>query len=122
RGADVVGRFLAADVLLARLQREDEAAAAVDVLGFAGDPSRHPPDLRLGRAEEAERRAAEIEAIPERLALAERDVGTGLAGRLEDPERHRVAGDDEQRAVLLRRRAERFDVLDRAEEVGALQE
>ena len=31
RGADVVGRLLAADVLLARLQREHEAAAAVDV-------------------------------------------------------------------------------------------
>ena len=31
RGADVVRRLLAADVLLARLQREHEAAAAVDV-------------------------------------------------------------------------------------------
>src|SRR4051794_18524617 len=37
RGADVVGRLLAADVLLARLQGEDEAAAPVDILGFAGD-------------------------------------------------------------------------------------
>ena len=122
RGADVVGRFLATDVLLAGLQREHEAAAPVDVLGFAGDPSRHPPDLRLGRAEEAERGPAEVEAVAERLALAEGDVGAGLAGRLQDPERHRVAGDDQQRAVLLRRRAERFDVLDRAEEVGALQD
>ena len=122
RGADVVGRFLAADVLLAGLQGEHEAAPPVDVLGFAGDPSRHPPDLGLGRAEEAERRAAEVEAIAERLALAERDVGAALAGRLEDPQGHRVAGDDQQRAVLLRRRAERLDVLDRAEEVGALQD
>ena len=43
-------------------------------------------------------------------------------GGLQDAERHRVAGDDEQRAVLLGRGAERLDVLDRAEEVGALQE
>ncbi len=45
-----------------------------------------------------------------------------LARRLQHAQRHRVAGDDEQRAVLLRRRAERLDVLDRAEEVGALQD
>jgi hypothetical protein len=86
------------------------------------NPTRHPSDLRLGRAEEAERGAAEVEPVAERLALAEGDVGAGLARRLQDPQRHRVAGDDQQRAVLLRRRAERLDVLDRAEEVGALEE
>ena len=43
-------------------------------------------------------------------------------GRPEHAERHRVDGDDEQRAVLLGGGAERLDVLDRAEEVGALQE
>src|ERR1700743_3754634 len=41
RGADVVGRFLAADVLLARLQCQHEAATPVDILSFPGDPSRH---------------------------------------------------------------------------------
>ena len=121
-GADVVGRFLAADVLLAGLQREDEAAAAVDVLGLAGDPPRHAADLRLGRAEEAEGRAAEVESVAQRLPLAEGDVGAALARRLQDPQRHRVAGDDQQRPVLLRRRAERLDVLDRAEEVRALED
>jgi hypothetical protein len=53
--------------------------------------------------------------------LAEGDVAL-LAGRPEHAERHRVDGDDEQRAVLLGGGAERLDVLDRAEEVGALQE
>ena len=85
RGADVVGRFLAADVLLAGLQCEDEAAATVDVLGFAGDPSRHPPDLLLSRAEEAEGGAAEVEPVAERLALTEGDVGAASAGRLRIP-------------------------------------
>ena len=66
-------------MLLAGLQREDEAAAAVDVLGFAGDPPRHAADLLLGRAEEAERGAAEVEPVAERLALAEGDVGAALA-------------------------------------------
>ena len=79
RGADVVGRLLAADVLLAGLQREDEAAAAVDVDGLAGDPAGHPADLLLGGAEEAERGAAEVEPVAERLALADRDVDAALA-------------------------------------------
>ena len=67
-----MGRLLAADVLLAGLQREDEAAAAVDVARLAGDPARHAADVLLGRGEEAERGAAEVEPVAERLALAER--------------------------------------------------
>ena len=81
RGADVRGRLLAADVLLARLQREHEAAPAVDVDGLAGDPPGHPPQVLLARGEEAERRAAEVEAVAERLALADGDVDAAFAGR-----------------------------------------
>ena len=109
-------------MLLARLQRQDEAAAAVDVLGLARDPPRHAADVLLGRAEEAKGGAAEVQAVAERLALAERDIGAALARRLQDPQGHRVAGDDQQRAVLLCRRPERLDVLDRTEEVRGLQE
>ena len=78
--------------------------------------------MLLGRAEEAERRPAVVEPVAERLALADRDVGAALAGRPQNRERDRVAGDDDERAVLLRRRAERLDVLDRAQEVRLLQE
>ena len=60
-------------------------------VGLAGDPARHAADLLLGRAEEAERGAAEVEPVAERLALAEGDVGAALARRPEDAERHRVA-------------------------------
>ena len=101
RRADVVGRLLAADVLLAGLQGEDEAAAAVDVLGFARDPPRHAPDLLLGRAEEAEGGPAEVEPVAERLALAEGDVGAALAGRLED----RRASSGRRRRPAARRAA-----------------
>ena len=37
-----MGRLLAADVLLASLEREHEPAAPVGVLRLAGDPARHP--------------------------------------------------------------------------------
>ncbi len=122
RGADVVGRLLAADVLLARLEREDETAAAVDVGRLAGDAARHAADVLLGRAEESERRAAEVEAPAERLALPHRDVDPALAGRPEHAERHRVDRGDRQRAGVVRGRGERGEVLDAAEEVRVLDE
>src|SRR5262249_54043677 len=101
-----MGRLLAANVLLARLQGEDEAATAVDVVGFAGDPPRHATNLLLGRTEEAEGGPAKVEPVAERLALAEGDVDTLLTRRLEHAQRHRVGGDDQKGAVLLRRRPE----------------
>ena len=74
------------------------------------------------RGEEAEARAAEVEPVAERLALADRDVDAEVARRAQDPERERVALDDDERARLLRGRHERLEVLDRAEEVRVLQE
>jgi hypothetical protein len=67
-GADVVGRPLAADVLLARLEGEDEATPPIDVLGL---PAIRPGIRRmlLGRAEEPERGPAVVETAAERLTL-----------------------------------------------------
>ena len=122
RGADVVGRLLAADVLLAGLQREHEAAAAVDVGRLAGDAAGHAAQVGLLRGEEAERRAAVVEPVAERLPLPHGDVDAELAGRLEHAERQRVAGDDHQRAGLVGGVGEGLEVLDGAEEVGVLHE
>ena len=90
RGADVRGRLLAADVLLAGLQREHEPAPAVDVDGLAGDPPGHAAQVLLARGEQAERGAAEVEPVAERLALADGHVDAALAGGREDAERDRV--------------------------------
>ena len=102
RGADVVRGLLAADVLLARLQREHEAAAAVDVGRLARDPARHAAEVGLLGGEEAEARAAEVEPVAERLALADGDVDVEVAGRAQHAERQRVGLDDQQRAGLAR--------------------
>src|SRR6185503_6498594 len=67
RGADVRGRLLAADVLLARLQGQHEAALAVDVDGLPRDPARQLAQVLLRGREEAERGAAEVEPVAERL-------------------------------------------------------
>ena len=121
-GADVRGRLLAADVLLARLQREHEAAAPVDVARLARDPPGHAPQVGLGGGEEAERRAAEVQAVAERLALPDGDVDAALARRLEDPERDRVVGADDDRGRVLGGARQRGGVLDGAEEVGLLED
>ena len=107
-------------MLLARLEGEDEAALAVDVLGLPGDATGHAPDEGLGGGEEPERRTAEVQAVPERLPLADHDVHAALARRLEDGERKRVAGRDEERAGVVRRLRDRRQILHRAEEVRLL--
>ena len=90
RGADVRGRALAADVLLAGLQREHEAAATLEVLGGAGDAAGHPAQVLLAGGEQAERRAPEVEPVAERLTLADGHVHAALAGGREHAERDRV--------------------------------
>jgi hypothetical protein len=74
RRADVRCRLLAADVLLAGLQRQHEAAPAVDIDGLAGDPARHPPHVLIAHGEEAERRSAEVQPVAKRLTLSHADV------------------------------------------------
>ncbi len=120
RGADVRRRLLAADVLLARLQREHEPALAVHVHRLAGDAPRHAPQVGLGGGEEAERRAAEVQAVAQRLALADAHVDPALARRDQDAQRDRVVGRDRHRVAP--ERGERGDVLDGAVEVRVGQE
>ncbi len=118
RGADVRRGLLAADVLLARLQREHEAAPPVDVDGLAGDAPGHAAQVLLARGEEAERRPAEVQAVAQRLALADGHVDAAVAGRREHAERDRVdLRDDDRIAGVLRGGAQRGGVLDGAVEV-----
>ena len=58
---------------------------------LAGDAARHAAQVGLLGGEEAERRAAEVEPVAERLPLPHGDVDAELAGRLEHAERQRVA-------------------------------
>ncbi len=80
-GADVARRLLAANMLLARRQRQHEAAPPLGVDRLAGEPSRHLAHVLGARREQADVRAAEIQRVADRLALADGDVGVHLAGR-----------------------------------------
>src|SRR5690606_34231227 len=73
--ADVRLRLAAADVLLARLEREDERAPAVDVRRLADDPAGELPEQLLAHDHEPEGGPAEAGRVAEGLAVADGDVG-----------------------------------------------
>ena len=122
RGADVVGGLLAADVLLAGLEGQHEAAPPVGVHRLPRDPARHPAQVLLRGAEEPERGTTEVEPAAERLALADRDVDPTLPRRPQHPQGERVDRGDRQRARALRGRGEGLEILHRAEKVRVLDE
>ncbi len=101
RGADVGVGLLAADVLLAGLQRHAVGGLAARILGDADDAARHRADVGFAGGEEGGVRAAEAHRDAEALAGAEGDVGAHGAGRLEQDQRHQVGGDGDGRALGL---------------------
>ena len=98
RGADVRRRLLAADVLLAGLQREPHRRCARRVLAHADQPPGHLPLVGVARGEEAGVRAAEAHRHAEALRRAHHHVGAHLAGRRQQRQRQRIGGDDRERA------------------------
>src|ERR1041384_246644 len=86
--ADVRGRLLTADVLLARRKGEHEAALAFRIDGLANQPARHLPHVLHATCEQADIRSAEIEPIADRLALTDHDVRAHLTRRRDEAERN----------------------------------
>src|SRR5262249_47834479 len=79
-GADVARGFFAADVLFAALERENEAAFAAAVNGFAGDAAGHAADKAFAAGHDPEVRAPVLHGGPERMAFGDGDVGTPISG------------------------------------------
>ena len=71
-GADVAGRLLAADMLLAGGEGQHPAAPAFGIDGLADEPPRHLADEFLARGEQADIGPAEIQRIADGLALRRR--------------------------------------------------
>ena len=81
-GADIRGSFFATDVLLAGLEGQHEATAALGVFGHAGQATRHLADVLFFGGEEAAVRPTERHRNAEALALAYGDICVKLAGGL----------------------------------------
>src|SRR5581483_12195847 len=72
--ADVRGRFLAPDVLFARLQREHVRAPSRAVDRLADEPTGDAAEMRFGSRDEADVRPAVRDRVAERLRLAGADL------------------------------------------------
>ena len=92
-------------MLLARLERQHIAVAAVHVGGLAHHPARHLTHMLLATAQDAEIRPTAGHGRAERLAFADHDIRAlavaPLAGCLQQRQRHRIDDPDGQRAVVL---------------------
>ena len=119
-GADVGGRLVAADVLLAGLQREPVGRAALGVDRDADQPAGQVPLEPGGDRHEAGVRAAVEERDAEALRGADDDVGAELARRLQQGERQQVGGDHGERVALVGGVDHRARVADPAGRAGVL--
>src|SRR3954447_14389022 len=108
-------------MLLAGREREDEAALALGVDGFASEAAGHLANMLLAAGEESDIRSAKLQADANRLALANDDVGAHLTRRLDEAKRNRLGDDgDQQGASRVCRLRDRHEVRDPAEDVGIL--
>ena len=82
-GADVARRFVAADVLLARLQREAIGGAAFGVVRNADEPAGHVTFVLVARREISRVRSAEAERNAKTLRAADGDIGAEFARRFQ---------------------------------------
>ena len=111
-GTDVGRGFLTADVLLAGLKGQTEAAAALSVTGLTDNPSGELADIFLPAGHEAHVRAAETHRDAEALAVTDSDVSAPLRRSLQHRESGRVAIFNEYSAFLVDGLSEAGQVLD----------
>ena len=92
RGADVAGRLLAADVLLARLQGHAQGGVALGIHGNTDQAAGHAAHVFLAGGEVGGVRAAEAHGGSEALGGSECHVRTELAGRKQQGQAEQVRG------------------------------
>ena len=120
RGADVGGRLLAPDVLLAGLQRQPVCGVAGGVDRDADEAARHLP-LEAGPDRHvAGVRAAEAHRDAEPLAAPDGDVRAPLPRRRDEGEGQEVGGRGDEGTVLVGGRGQRAEVAQLAVGAGVL--
>ena len=97
-GANVAGRFLAPDILLARLEREHVTAFAFFIHRLAHNAARDATHIFARGAEETQVGTAKAKRHTQRLTFAGHDVRAIFRRRFEQPERDRVRRNGQQSA------------------------
>ena len=119
-GADVAGRLLAPNVLLAGLQGKDEPPPALPVVRHTGKAAGHLPHVAHGGGQQADVGAAVEQRNAERLPLGGGDVRAQLTGWTQHRHGDRIGGHDTQRARRVGKLAEFGHRFDDAQEIGIL--
>ena len=111
RGADVRGRLVAADVLLARLQGEAQRGRAVGVDRDAHEASWHQALEPIADGHVGGMRTAEADRHAEPLHRADGNIGTHRGRRRKQDEGQRIGSDDGESIATM-------ELLDRAAPVA----
>ena len=119
--ADIRGRFLATDMLLAGLQREPESGLAVRIDRLADEAAGHHPLEGVASCHEGGVGTAESERHAEPLRVANGDVRAHVTGRLEQHQREQVGGYDCQGVIRVRIGDQLLVIADRAIGGGILE-
>src|ERR1700730_6863762 len=100
--AYVARRLIAADVLLARGQRQYETAPPILIDGFAAKAAWHLTQEFLARRKQSQIGPAEIQAVPDGLTLGYNDIRAQGARRFQRAKRHCFRHNNyQQRACLM---------------------
>jgi hypothetical protein len=113
-GADVGGGLLAADVLLACLQRQPVGGRPLRVLAHADQAAGHAALVLVAAGQVGGVRTAAAHRHAEALAVAHHDVGAELARRHQQGQRQQVGADDEGGLLGVRGVGMRLEVVDQA--------
>ena len=122
RRADVGRRFLAADVLFARLQRHAVRLLAAGVDGEPDDAAGRLADIGLARGKECRVRTAAAEGHTEALRVPDDGIGAELARRRDQREGEKIRGHGDKRTVFVRALDRRAKIGHRATLVRILQQ
>ena len=120
RGADVAGGLFAADVLLARAERQAQRGFAARILGDADDAAGHLAFEFVARGEKRRVRPAVAQRHAKPLRAADGDVRAKFARRLEQRQRQQIRGHGQQRAGGVGFFGKAGVIVNRAERVGIL--
>ena len=122
RRANVRGRLLASDVLLARLERHAERRVAVDIPREADDPTRHLPLELLGAGKKRGVRTSVAHRDPKALRGAQGYIRAPLAGGFDQRQCEEVCGNGEVGTGIVELPGKRPVILDLAVRVRVLDE
>ena len=99
--ANIAGRFVAADVLLACLQRESVCRSAFGVVRNANKTSRHVAFVLIARGKIGGMWSTESERNTKPLRVPDGNVSAKFAGRLQQCECESVGSNHNQRAGVV---------------------